>query len=113
MRPREVTYTFERAVLSHVVAETDPRNPHAVIGQLQLLDLDGEMGPTRHTVSLCYPRREAGLADLAALQSAVYPRADAEGRPTPPPTLRVTVGVELDRSLYLKSWERRPDDERV
>jgi hypothetical protein len=110
MQPREVTWTFEHAILSDIEVEVDPRDPNAVIGQLQLINL-GEVGGRKYTVSLCFPRHKP--EELLKLQEMIFPRVDADGGPLPHPTiLRVTVGIELDRSLRLVSWEENKEKTR-
>ena len=103
MRPREPTWTFERAVLASLVWETDHRDPNAILGQLQLLDLDSG---DRSTVSFVYPRADAATFErLAELKRCAYP--EAKGRP--PPELVVEVAIEFDRSLRLVRFRRREE----
>jgi hypothetical protein len=105
MRPRE-PHVVERAVLTSVVLERDPRDPRRHLGQVDVLDLDsGE----RRTTSFSWATTWTVLERLKELRDLVLPTEP--GRP--PPTVRVHLEVEPDRSPTFVRAERvepEPDD---
>lgn len=93
-------FVVDRAVLSRVAFERDPRDPRRYLGRVGVLDLDsGE----RFESSFAWATTWTVLRTLKELSDLALPRVP--GR-EPPPTVRVHLEVGPDRSLTFVRAER-------
>lgn len=93
------SWTFERAVLVDCVFEVDPANPHRIVGQIHLLDLDSD---ERRTISYGRPNLPGTFEEILRFRRAVHPERDSGA-----PVLAIEVAIESDRSMRFLSMRSR------